>query len=212
MLQFVIKGKEKFPPAEETQMVLEGGCRWIQISVDAADDNECNLKAVAESVMPVCRENDAFLIIEDDIDLVDELKVHGVFLRDNSRSTVLDARERLGAHAVIGVYAETLEDILALRGLDVDYVCVPEQHIGTETQSLPEKYDYLIKSLREGGVDFHVVASGEFPLDVLPGLIGSGCAGVAMSASIGDAGNPKLAAATIVEALEHARFGDAGGK
>lgn len=211
MLQFVIKGHEKTSPAEVVRMALEGGCRWIQLSADAAGDNECNLKALAEAVIPVCRDHDAFLVIEDDVELVDELKVHGVFLRDNCRSTVLEARERLGAHAVIGVYAETPEEILALRGLDVDYVCVPEAHIGNDAQTLPEKYRQMIKSLREGGVDFHVVASGEFALDVLPALIGAGCAGVAMSASIADAENPKLATAMVVEALDRARFGDASG-
>ena len=180
----------------------------MQLSADAAGDNECNLKALAESVIPMCRENDAFLVIEDDVDLVDELKVHGVFLRDNCRSTVMEARERLGAHAVIGVYAETTEAILALRGLDVDYVCVPESHIGNAMQPVAEKYEHLVRSLREGGVDFHVVASGEFAVDVLPGLIEAGCAGVSMLSSISGAANPTLATAQIVEALERARFGD----
>lgn len=211
MLQFVINGGERFSPEEEAQMAIEGGCRWIQLSASVADDNERTLKTIAESVIPLCRESDAFLVIEDDVDLVDDLKVHGVFLRDNTRSTVMEARERLGAHAVIGVYAEALDEVLALRGLDVDYVSVPVPS-ACAGESVPGFYASLLKGMRDGGIDFHLVASGEFASGVLPSLLDSGCAGVVLSTSISNADNISMAVSQIIRVLDEARLGDAAGK
>ena len=108
MLQFITKTTQRFSMAEEAQMAIEGGCRWIQLSAASIGDSGLSLREVANEIIPLCQENEAFLIIEDDVNLVEELKVHGVFLRDHSRTTVMEARERLGAHAVIGVYAKML--------------------------------------------------------------------------------------------------------
>ena len=78
--------------AEEAQMAIEGGCRWIQLSAASIGDSGLSLRDVANEIIPLCQENEAFLIIEDDVNLVEELKVHGVFLRDHSRTTVMEAR------------------------------------------------------------------------------------------------------------------------
>lgn len=207
MLQFITKSTKRFSAIEEAQMAIEGGCRWIQLSTQETDDNEETMRDIAQEVIPLCQENEAFLVIEDDVDLVDDLKVHGVFLHDSSRSTVMEARERLGAHAVIGVLASTVDEVVALKGLDVDYVAVALP-AGDGNVSMADRYARFLSEIREPGIDFHLVALGEFALEELPLLIEAGCAGVALSATIADSENPVAITSLILETLGKARYGD----
>ena len=190
-------------------MAIEGGCRWIQLSRHSMEDDVEALKANALELIPVCKESDAFLVIEDDVDMVNDLKVHGVVLRDSSRTSVLDARERLGAHAVIGVWASSVDAILDLKGVDVDYVLV---NADTHMDGLPEdtiaaRFQYLRNRMNEVGVDMHLVAYGDFTTEAMPELLAAGCAGVAVSGAIARAENPVEATSALLSALEEARSG-----
>lgn len=207
MLQFITKASQRFSVAEEAQMAVEGGCRWIQLSAACVGHNEEMLREVAQELIPLCKESESFLVIEEDVDLVDALKVHGVFLHDNSRSTVMAARERLGANAVIGVYTPTVDDVLALKGLDVDYVAVPVPAVDGEA-SVTDRYARFLSEMREPGIEFHLVALGEFKLDEISGIIEAGCAGIAVSSEIADADNPVETTSAVLSALEKARYGD----
>ena len=40
MLQFITHPSEKYSIAEEVQMAIEGGCRWIQLRMKDASDEE----------------------------------------------------------------------------------------------------------------------------------------------------------------------------
>ena len=40
MLQFITHPSERYTIAEEVQMVLEGGCKWIQLRLKDATDEE----------------------------------------------------------------------------------------------------------------------------------------------------------------------------
>jgi len=191
-------------------MVLEGGCRWVQIGASALDGRECSLKEAVTATVPLCQENDAFLVVEDDVDLVDELKVHGVFLKDGSRETVSQARERLGAHAIIGVAVKSFADIKALVGLDVDYVSVsaPSDADDGNPLSVAAWFGHLVRQVRGEGIDFHIVAEGDFDRHLLPALLEAGCAGVAESSAILKNDDPVAATALIVDVLDRARFGN----
>lgn len=199
MLQFITKKSKRYSVAEEAQMAVEGGCRWIQLSAESVGENEEVLKEVAHELVGLCSENEAFLIIENDVDLVEDLKVHGVFLRDGSRSTVANARERLGAHAVIGAMCRGYEEIAALKGLDVDYVAVPSPMSDGSTASY---YSGVAVLMRDNAIDFHLVAMGDFPLELLPRLLSAGCAGVAVSGAIADADDPAASTRAILDALK----------
>lgn len=115
------------------------------------------------------------------------------------------ARERLGAHAVIGVLATSVADAIALKGVDVDYVAVA---VPAEETSAVEFYAGFLAGMREAEVDFHLVALGEFGVEQVKGLLDAGCAGIAVSAAIADAESPVEATSMLIDALDKARFGD----
>lgn len=214
MLQFITKSSPRFSVSEIARKAIDGGCRWIQLSSAAFDSDIAVLKSVAEELIPYCQKADTFMVIENDVDLVDELRVHGVFLKDASRGTVASAREKLGANAVIGVAPRTIEELMNLRNLDVDYVSITPElacaitydtESGQVTQDIASGYKALIEAMRMRGLDLHVVAAGEISPDLYPSLLEAGVAGVAVSDAIADATDPMEATRHLIELLSDAR-------
>ena len=206
MLQFITKPSDRWSIIKESEMVLNGGCRWIQLGGSEIGDSFTLRRDTAEKLIPLCRDNEAFLIIEDDIDMVDELKVHGVFLRDCTRSNVQSARERLGAEAVIGVAARTVEDIENLRGLDIDYVTIEAPSALTSSEAILNFFGDIISRVDFERINFHLVAKCDCLPELLPQYIVKGYAGVAISNLVADAEDPTVAVSTILKLLDQARI------
>lgn len=78
MLQFITHPSEKYSIPEEVKMAIEGGCKWVQLRMKDASYEE--LKATALDIIPMCKDNDVILVIDDNVELVNELRVHGVHL------------------------------------------------------------------------------------------------------------------------------------
>lgn len=210
MLQFITKGSAGYSAEDEARMAIDGGCRWIQLSTQALHDNEVSVRKTAERIIPLCQEADCFMVIEDNVELVDELRVHGVYLHDAGRTHVANARERLGANAVLGVQPTSHAQLMELRGLDVDYVAVTPEVAAACPGASPDSdmasnYKTLIDTMRLRGLDFHVVVLGDVPPASFKDLLKAGCAGVAVSSSIADAPDPMAATAHLISALDEAR-------
>lgn len=202
MLQFITKPSSQYSMPEEARMALEGGCRWIELSSEGLDQEENVLKDIAKEIMQLCEDKEAFLIIDDDVELVDELKVHGLLMHDNSRGAVMEARERLGADAVIGVAVKSAAEAKYLAGLDVDYLEVPVDETCTDKGAF---YSEIVQALTDANLDFHVVACGALQPSDYEAVLKAGCSGVAVSGEIADAENPVEATAEICAALDAAR-------
>ena len=203
MLQFITHPSPRFSITEEVRLVLEGGCKWIQLRMKDASYDE--MRATALEIIPLCKENDAIMVIDDNVRLTDELRVHGVHLGKNDMPP-RQAREELGPHAIIGVTANTAEDILAMRGIDVDYVGLgPFRFTTTKSALSPviglDGYRDIMSAIRNAGSELPVVAIGGIPLDDIDPLMETGINGVAMSGAIINAPDPKEYTAKVIEAL-----------
>lgn len=192
MLQFITHPSEHYSIAEEAQMAIEGGCRWIQLRMKDASDDE--VRQVAMEIIPMCRETDTFLIIDDRVELVNELKVSGVHLGKNDMDP-LEAREILGPHAIIGITANTVEDIIRYKGKDVDYVGLgPFRHTTTKKNLSPvlgiEGYTSVISQVRQAGVELPIVAIGGITIDDIDAIMATGVNGIAVSGAIINAPDP----------------------
>lgn len=188
-------------------MALEGGCRWIQLRMKDADAAE--IRRVASEIIPMCRENEAFLILDDHVELAIELGVHGVHLGKTDMAPD-KARELMGAEAIIGVTANTAADITAMRGLDVDYVGLGPMRFTTTKRNLSpviglEGYGAIMRQIRDAGIELPVVAIGGITLDDIPELMAQGVDGVAMSGAIVDADDPVAYTRQVVDALQSTR-------
>lgn len=203
MLQFITHKSDRFSIAEEVKMVIDGGCRWVQLRMKDVSDEE--VKSVAEQIIPMCQETDTILVIDDRVELTMDLKVHGVHLGKNDMPAV-DAREYLGAGAIIGVTANTAQDIIAYKKVDVDYVGLgPFRYTTTKSNLSPiiglDGYRDIITEVRNAGVELPIVAIGGIILEDVAELMSTGVNGVAMSGAILSAENPTEYTKRVIEAL-----------
>ncbi len=203
MLQFITHESDKYSIAEEVQMAIEGGCRWIQLRMKDASDEE--VRQVALELIPMCQETDTFLIIDDRVNLVKDLKVSGVHLGKEDMDP-LEARELLGPHAIIGITANTADDIIKYKGKDVDYVGLgPFRFTTTKKKLAPELgldgYKSIVQQVRNAEVELPIVAIGGITIDDIPPLMETGVNGIAMSGSIINANDPVQHTSEIMNKL-----------
>ncbi len=203
MLQFITNKSDKYSIAEEVQMAIEGGCRWIQLRMKDASDEE--VKEVALEIIPMCQETDTFLIIDDRVNLVNELKVSGVHLGKTDMNP-LEAREILGPHAIIGVTANSADDIVKYKGKDIDYIGLgPYRYTYTKKNLAPvlglDGISDIISQVRNEGIEIPIVAIGGITADDVQPLLNAGVNGIAVSGAIIEATDPVLYTSDLMEKL-----------
>lgn len=204
MLQYITNTDCRASVTEQIKGVLAGGCRWIQIRMKDASDEE--ISRVVGEVKPLCIEKDAFLILNDRVELAKSLDVGGVHL---GKSDMLPSKARmiLGPAATIGVTANTLDDILAVRSLDIDYIGLgPFADTRTKRNLAPILGLEGIRSLSAGMLEkeiniAHVAVGGIRKDDVVP-LMETGINGIAVSGAIANSNDIKKATEEFLELLK----------
>ena len=200
---FITHPSDRYSIAEEVQMALEGGCKWIQSRMKDASDEE--FRQTALEIIPLCKENEAFLVFDDRVELAMEMGVHGVHLGKNDMDP-LQAREIMGAEAIIGVTANTADDIVRLKGWDVDYVGLgPYRYTTTKKNLSPllgtDGYRDVVNKVREADVLLPIVAIGGISIEDIPAIMSTGVNGIAVSGSIINAPDPVDYTRRILSAL-----------
>lgn len=189
MLQFITNTDCQVPVEDQVLAVIEGGCKWIQIRMKDAPDDE--IRKVVETIKPKCIEKEVFLILNDRVELAKELNVGGVHLGKEDMPPS-KARMILGPAAVIGVTANTLADIIAISSLDIDYYGIgPYKNTTTKKNLAPilgiEGIRKICYEMAEKNIEIpHVAVGGIQYDDVLP-LLEAGVNGVAVSGAIAKA-------------------------
>ncbi len=194
MLQFITSKSDKYSIKEEVQMAIEGGCLWIQVSKSLPDG--VTQKDIIDELRPLCEEKETFLLVDSDVELVKEANIHGVLLKNEDMNPA-EAREYLGAEAVIGVEVNNANEILALKGLDIDYVVIDYNKFSiSEIQN-------IIEEASKNGNNIHIVVSGRMEIVEMLSLMQIGVAGFALSEQIIESPNPVIATTNILTALSH---------
>ena len=202
---FITHPSDRYTIAEEVQMALEGGCKWIQLRMKDASDEE--FRQTALEIIPMCQENEAFLVFDDRVELAMEMGVHGVHLGKNHMNP-LQARETMGGEAIIGVTANTADDIIRFRGWDVDYVGLgPFRYTTTKSNLSPvlgiDGYREIVKAVRDSGMTLPIVAIGGITIDDIPAIMATGVNGVAVSGAIINADDPVEYTRNLLEKLNN---------
>ncbi len=142
----------------QINLAISYGIGWIQLPTVGLD--ETGARELAEAVIPVCRDNDVILTLENQVEVVNQLHNHGVLLTAGSMHPAF-VRERLGPHAIVGIAADSNYDFNTIKGVDIDYI-VLDKNIG-----LHDAED-IVNRLSEIAIDLPVVISGEYmPDDIL---------------------------------------------
>lgn len=189
MLQFITSETAAFSPARQILEAIDGGCRWVQIRLKKASDEE--IKKLFLDIRDKAKETLTTIIINDRVELAKSLGeegVAGVHLGKTDMNPAM-ARELLGPEAIIGVTAHSFDELMAYKGLDVDYVGVgPFAHTETKTDLAPllglEGMADIAVRAKEAKIELPLVAVGGIRLEDVQPLLAVGVNGIAVSGAI----------------------------
>lgn len=203
-LQFITHFTELYTYVDSARMALEGGCRWIQLRMKQASQEEW--MQVGLEVGRLCRQYGATFILDDHVELVKPLHADGVHLGKKDMP-VDEARRILGPDCLIGGTANTLEDVLMHAQRGADYIgCGPFRFTTTKERLSPvlglDGYRSITEGMRQCGIRLPVVAIGGVTRADIGPLMQTGVTGVALSGTILRAGEPVEEMRNIVEEMD----------
>ena len=191
-IQFITHETGSIGYVEGARMALEGGCKWIQLRMKDASDDEVR-KAAAE-IQPMCKEHEAVFLLDDRVKLAKELHADGVHLGKNDMP-IDEARRILGEEYIIGGTANTFEDIQRIAAQGADYIgCGPFRFTTTKKNLAPvlgiEGYRDIIAKMRNAGINIPMVAIGGITPDDIDEILATGVQGIAVSGTVLNADDP----------------------
>ena len=206
-LQFISHQNEKMSYLDGIREALAGGCKWIQLRMKGATDEE--VRPVALKVKEWCKEQNATFLIDDRVQLVKELQIDGVHLGKNDMP-IAEARMILGKDFIIGGTANTFEDVKAHYEAGADYIgCGPFRFTTTKEKLSPilglEGYHEIIQKMKEENIVIPIVAIGGITKEDIPDIMKTGINGIALSGSILNAKDPASEAHDIMEMMKEFR-------
>lgn len=186
MIQFITHANDRYDYLDGVRMALEGGCRWIQLRMKDASEEE--VLKTAESTRKLCRQYDAVFLLDDYVELVERSGADGVHLGKNDMP-IDEARRLLGKDKIIGGTANTFEDVKRIYSAGADYIgCGPFRFTTTKKKLSPilglDGYRRIIKQMTAYGINIPVIAIGGILLQDVSDIMQTGVSGVAVSGAI----------------------------
>ena len=170
---------------------------------DASDEE---ITKVIEEIKPLCIETETFLILDDRVELAKTLDVGGVHL---GKEDMLPSKARmiLGPAAVIGVTANTIDDVKAVRSLDIDYIGIgPFAQTSTKKNLSPilgiEGIKSICTHMNDLEINISHVAVGGIKREDVAALMEAGVNGIAVSGAIANAPDIIKATEDFLETLK----------
>lgn len=204
MLQFITHRNDRYDEISGTHAVLEGGCRWVQLRMKEAPDEE--FLRVGREVGRLCRQYGATFLLDDRVHLVAELGADGVHLGKNDMPPS-EARRLLAEGKIIGATANTFEDIERAVAEGADYIGLgPFRFTQTKRNLSPilglEGYRQILTRCRTTGINLPVVAIGGITAADIAGILATGVSGIALSGALLGAQDPSEETRKIVDILK----------
>lgn len=201
MIQFISHSNERCSYLDGIRLSLEGGCKWVQLRMkDAPDEQVAQLGVQAREL---CDRYGAKLILDDRVELVAKTGADGVHLGKNDMP-IAQAREILGPGKIIGGTANTFEDIVAHWKSGADYIgCGPFRFTTTKKNFSPilglEGYRDIVARMKDAGITLPLVAIGGITAEDIPAILETGVDGIAVSGTVLRAEDPAAEMAKLIE-------------
>ena len=191
-VQFITHFTDSISYLESARIALQGGCRWIQLRMKDATEDEA--ERVARQVSSLCRQFGATFIVDDRVALAKRIGADGVHLGKQDMP-VDEARHLLGNSVIIGGTANTFDDVVHLHKAGADYIgCGPFRYTTTKQRLAPilglEGYRSITRQMGEAGIRLPIVGIGGVTADDMPALKEAGLTGIALSGGILRAADP----------------------
>lgn len=191
-IQFITHQTPRYSYIESAQMALEGGCRWIQLRMKEATDDE--IIDAANQIKPMCKQHHATFIIDDHVELAKRIHADGVHLGQQDMP-IDQARQILGHDYIIGGTANTFEEIVSHWQQGANYIgCGPFRFTSTKKRLAPilgiDGYNAIINKMKQHGINIPIIAIGGIGYDDINSLLKIGLNGIALSSAILQADDP----------------------
>ncbi len=201
-LHCITQDLENRTHAEQARLACAGGSEWIQLRIKNCQGPELTQKAM--DTLTVCRNQNARIIVNDNVLLAAEIGADGVHL-GKTDMPIETARKILGSRAIIGATANTPEDIQAILLTSADYIGLgPFRFTYTKAKLSPvlglEGYTSILKKLTKKRIP--ILAIGGIKTEDIPLLLQTGLDGIAVSSAINLSPDPKETTALFIEAIE----------
>lgn len=203
-LMFITNRTDQYTEQQETQWVLEGGCRWIQLRMKDNPSLE-----TARELVKLCASYQARLCIDDDVQMALESGATAVHLGKNDMP-VDQACELVHQSGktdfLIGATANTFEDICHAARLGASYIGLgPFRFTQTKKKLSPilglDGYKRILEQCREAGITLPVYAIGGIEIEDIPALMKTGITGIAISGTIIRAKDPVQETRNLIETI-----------
>ena len=205
MLQFISHYTDRYTYLDSIRLALEGGCRWIQLRMKDATDDE--VRPIALVAQRLCHEAGATFIIDDRVGLVRELHADGVHLGQNDMP-IREARRLLGDGFIIGGTANTFEQVRTHYESSADYIgCGPFRFTTTKQKLAPvlglDGYRTIISEMEATHIHIPIVAIGGITEEDIPDILQTGVTGIALSGTVLMADDPVQKMKQLINTVNH---------
>lgn len=205
MLQFISHYTDRYTYLDSIRLALEGGCRWIQLRMKDATDDE--VRPIALVAQRLCHEAGATFIIDDRVGLVRELHADGVHLGQNDMP-IREARRLLGDGFIIGGTANTFEQVRTHYESSADYIgCGPFRFTTTKQKLAPvlglDGYRTIISEMEATHIHIPIVAIGGITEEDIPDILQTGVTGIALSGTVLRADDPVQKMKQLINTVNH---------
>lgn len=182
-LLYISQGKNPSAHLDNIRVMLDGGCRWIQLRIKEITSEE--LLPYAKKAKKVCDEFEAKLSINDDAHVARDVEAWGLHLGLKDL-IVSEARQIVGDDMIIGGTVNSIEDINTRINDRVDYLGIGPLHYTSTKKTLSPILGHkgvreLMQYLKEKNYDVPVIAVGGITEPDIAPLIKHGIYGVGVS-------------------------------
>ena len=198
-LQFLTLDAAPLSHRDQALAALQGGVRWIQFRTKTLP--EAAAIEEAARIAELCRDYGATFIVNDSPRIALAAEADGVHLGPDDPSPA-EARQLLGAYAVVGVTLNFPAHLERLRGAQIDYAGVgPVRATASKAKHTPVHTADSLAELIAGASPLPCFAIGGVTAADFPALRVQGAHGIAVSGAIALAIDPTAAARALVAAV-----------
>ena len=198
-LQFLTLDASPLGHRDQALAALQGGVRWIQFRTKTLP--EAAAIEEAARIAELCRDYGATFIVNDSPRIALAAEADGVHLGPDDPSPA-EARQLLGAYAVVGVTLNFPAHLERLRGAQIDYAGVgPVRATASKAKHAPVHTADSLAELIARASPLPCFAIGGVTAADFPALRVQGAHGIAVSGAIALAIDPTAAARALVAAV-----------
>jgi len=204
-LQYITHTIDGYTHQQQVEDVCKGGVKWIQLRMKKATADE--IITVAKEVRAICDAFQATFILNDHVELVNEVNADGVHIGKEDMDSIT-ARKIIGNDKIIGCTTNTIDDVMNVSKLNIDYIGLgPFCFTKTKEKLSPilglDGYRHIISQMNILGITLPVIAIGGIEQNDIPSLMNIGIHGVALSGVIHRTNNIIQTTTEIINTIYH---------